>query len=232
MFAVCISFRRSKSIPLDMVIICIEFKEYTKLRHIPQFFYRIIGQGSFYPSISEYFVGKAALADRCRRHDVSKGNLHTVIMDSCLRGVGRTIHSPAELFVACVHAGNLPLCVTHRHLISTVIICRCSPEIRLRNCLDHFSSCIFIRNQPTIENGEHHLKILSANADVVKASHDLHTGNRSFLLSFYLVNILSKCNLMSCLCPECFFSEKEGYGHCIFARSLLFSKRNGVCFFA
>lgn len=62
----------------------------------------------------------------------------------------------------------------------------------------------------------------------MKASHKLHATRRSFRYSFHLINMLAKSNLMSCLCPECFFSEKEGYGYRIFARALLFSKWKSV----
>ena len=61
----------------------------------------------------------------------------------------------------------------------------------------------------------------------MKASHKLHATRRSFRCSFHLINILAESNLMSCLCPKCFFSEKEGYGYRIFARALLFSVLNG-----
>ena len=61
----------------------------------------------------------------------------------------------------------------------------------------------------------------------MKASHKLHATRRSFRCSFHLINILAESNLMSCLCPKCFFSEKEGYGYRIFALALLFFRNLG-----
>ena len=228
MFPVCISLCRSQAVPLNMIIIRIEFKEYSELRHIAQLFYRIIGQRCLYSSISGYLIGKAAFTGRRSWQDVGKSNLHAVFVNRCLRSIGRTIHTFSVILMTCVHAGDLPLCITHLHQTSAIIICRCSPEVGLRDRFDHFSSCIFIRNQATIENREQHFEIFPADTDVMKASHKLHATRRSFRYSFHLINMLAESNLMPCLCPECFFSEKEGYGYRIFARALLFSKWKSV----
>ena len=152
MLSVCISFCRSKTVPFHMVIICIEFKENTKLRHVSQLFHRIICQSCFHSSITKHFVCQTALADRCGRHQIFKSDLYTVFMNSCLRCIGRCISLFApEIFVRYIHTCDFPLCIAHWHQVSAVVICRCSPEIRLRDRLDHLSSCIFIRNQSSVK---------------------------------------------------------------------------------
>ena len=150
MFAVSISFHRSKSIPLHMVIICVEFKEYTKLRHIPQFFDRIISKRCFYTSIAKYFIGNMALCHRCSRHYISIRYHCGMLFHLKLRLMSSHINTVAIIFEIQVHTCNLPLCITHLHQISAVVVDRCTPEIRLWNGLDHLTTCIFIRYQTTI----------------------------------------------------------------------------------
>ena len=41
-FAICIGLSFAQSIPLNIVVICIEFENHPKFRHITKFFYRII----------------------------------------------------------------------------------------------------------------------------------------------------------------------------------------------
>ena len=150
MFTVCVSLSLAQSVPFYMIIICIELEHYAKLRHIAQFFDRIISKCCFYTSITKYFIGNMALCHRCSRHYISIRYHCRMFFYLKLRLMSAHINTITVIFVVQIHTCNLPLCITHLHQISTIVVDRCTPEVWLRNGLDHLTTCIFIRYQTTI----------------------------------------------------------------------------------
>ena len=98
-FTIRIGFCLTKSIPFYAVIICIEFEDYTKFRHIFEFFNRVISKRCFYSSIPEYFIGKPAFTGRCSRHKVCISYLYSLFIHFYFRYISRAIRSLAEVLV-------------------------------------------------------------------------------------------------------------------------------------
>ena len=89
--------------------------------------------------------------------------------------------------VSCLHYGqepdrNLPHSCHHQESWYFSRICIRFPQslsvgarqkFWFRDCFDHLFARIFVRNQTTIEDGEHYFKVLAADTNVVCASDDL-----------------------------------------------------------
>ena len=112
-----------------------------------------------------------------------------------------------------IHAGQLPLSVTHGHQISLIVVGWSSPEVGLRNHLDHFHAAETIGYQSAVQIGEHGLKIFSPHADVMDTVDHLKGCVAAFLLFFHTVNRLSESHLMAFRGPEGIFFQQEGNCH-------------------
>ena len=149
-FTIRIGLCLAKSIPFHTVIICVKFKDHTEFRHITEFLNRVIRKSCFHSSITKNFIRKFTFTGRCSRHNIGVRYLYRLLIHFYFWHICRAICSLSKVFVTQVHAGKFPLSVAHSHKISTVIVGWCTPEIWLRNCLDHLFSGIFIRYQTTV----------------------------------------------------------------------------------
>ena len=140
-FAVCVGFFRSKTIPLESVIISTYLHHHTKLRHISKLFYHIISHMNNYRSISVHIICNLTAACRCSRHSVLENNSHIVFL-LLIAYRGTVKHSCC--LMCDIHTCDFPLSVFLRHTVSVIIIYRCSPEIWHRDFLYHFPSTIFV----------------------------------------------------------------------------------------
>ena len=105
-----------------------------------------------------------------------------------------------------IHAGDLPLGIPARHIISAVVIGRRTPEVGLRDRLKHLFAGEFIRYKPAVQEREQYLKVSASDADVVCASDHgevLRTGDGG---SGDLIHILAEGYLVSAGCPDSIFS--------------------------
>ena len=225
---VCIGLSFSKSIPGYMIIICIKLENHTKFRHIAKLLHRIIGKCGTNSSISENFISKCTLSRRNSWKKIGIGYLYGMLFFLYLWYISRSICRSAVILMVYIHAGNLPLSISHCHQISTVIVCWCTPEIRLRNCLDHFFSCIFIGNKTTVQYGEKHLKFRSAHANIMGTVNYLQMLCARLHSCFHLVNILSKGNLMTCFRPWHILFQMERNSYRVLTCFLLLLKWKSI----
>ena len=77
--AVCIRLCRTKPIPFYMIVIRVECKEHAKLRHISQFFYRIVCKRCLHGSISVNGIRDFTGTMRRRRHMVHPANRYRIV---------------------------------------------------------------------------------------------------------------------------------------------------------
>ena len=214
--AVHISFFRSHAVPGDIIIVRVKFKHHAELRHISQFLHRVIGKSSLDGAISEYPVSQFALSCRSGGHKICKCNPGAVFFHSKFRKQNiRELSVCHRFFMSQIHTGKFPLSIAHGHQIALIIVIGSSPEIRLRNHLDHFHTCITVGNQSAIQVGEHHFKILAAHAQVMSAVNHLKGSAAAALCAFHLIYCLSESHLMTFGCPDGVFLQQEGNRHCI-----------------
>ena len=141
---VYIRLRRSHAIPLHLVVICIKLEHHTKLRHITKLLHRIIGKCRLDRSVSIDLIGNPTLTCRYRRHTVSKSDACPFLCHFDFRFLGSRIWSAGRIFVRQVHGCDLPLGITHRHQVAAVIVVWCTPEVWLRDHLNHFHTTIAV----------------------------------------------------------------------------------------
>ena len=215
-----------------MVIICIKLEDHTELRHVAKLLHRIIGKGSAYSSVSVNLVSKSALCRRGCRKEIGVGYFYRMFLLFHLGFISQSVGCASVFLVVYIHAGNFPLCVAHCHQISTVIVCWRTPEVRLRNCLDHFFTCVFIGYQSAVEYGEKYFKLCTSDTDVVDAVNDLKRCCAWLHRCFYFVYVLAEGYLVTSLCPWLILFQMEGYGYGILACFFLFLKWKGIFFLA
>ena len=144
---VCICLCRSHSIPFYLIIICIDLHNHSEFRHITKFRYWVIRKRSFDGSISVDCIGNAAVRYRFCCQMISECDCHGISGFFYQRGF-RCIR--LKILMRWIETGKFPLSVPCHHLVSFVIIYRCTPEVRLRNAFDHLCSAITVGCQSTV----------------------------------------------------------------------------------
>ena len=208
-----------------MIVVRIQLEHHAEFRHIAQFFHRIIGKCYLHRAVTGYHIGHLTLADRTRRQQVSICYFDRIFRRLYFRQKEFAKIVAAVIFVGRVHAGDLPLCVPFRHLVTLVIVYRSSPEVRSWNFLDHFLSCVTVGNKSTFRTGEDSFKRFSSDTDVMFAADHFHRATAYFLFFPDRIDILSECHFMSCFRPDCVLFQLEGNRDRIFSRNRFFRKR-------
>ena len=230
--AVHIRLLRSHAVPGNMVIIGIQLEHYAELRHIAELFHRIVGQRRLNAAIAEDAVGQLALACRCGRHHVAVADFRAVLVHFDFRCIQSRIMTSVRIFVGQIHRCNLPLAVTHRHQASAVVVDRRTPEVRLRNHLDHLDTAVTVGYESAVQVGEHHIEVLTAHTKVmVGTNHFKFRRFFCFCRCFHFVNTLSESDFMAAFSPYRILFQTEGNGHCVLARKGLYGNRKFCCFF-
>ena len=207
-----------------MVIIGIELEQHSEFRHVRQAFDSAVLQRCLDDAVSEHFVLKLAGAFRFSRHFIPVGDKNAVLFLFNRRACFRIL--PAVRME--IHTADLPLCIPLRHIVPAVIIIRCPPEVRHRNCFNHFFPVIFIRGKSRFDGGKLSRESFSSYSDVPFAIHHCQRCLAAVASDRPFENSLSKGHFMSALCPECTLSQHKGDGYGKFGR--FFSERYGRFF--
>ena len=194
---VCIGFLRPKPVPANPVIICIQFKHHTEFRHVAESLHRIIGECGFDCPVSKHLIGKPAAALRAGRHIIPIRNNHTVLLFLHIRIQERLFSA----FCCCIEACNFPLCIPLHHLVASIVVNRCPPEVWHRYCFNQFFSAVNVGGQTRIQCRKHRRKVFAAYTEVPVTVNHLQRFRAGIGHEFPFKNFLSEGHLVPGLGP-------------------------------